>query len=250
MLKKDLIVKEKYNGVHPLCKCGCGQKTRYEAKLKDYCQWIHGHQAKVKGHFGDPKNPKRVEAIKATRKQKFASGEYNHILKDVSKPRSQKIKNKISKSGTGVSRPKPNGFGFGRVQSEKTRKKMSETAIQNIIKTDRNHTSGLEKTFANILDLLNIKYTQFLYAKDIKAFYDFYLPDFNTIIEVDGDFWHCNPDTRHKDPKYSTQKTNLERDKIKNDWALNNGYKIIRFWENDIKNNIRKVKQILSEATR
>jgi very-short-patch-repair endonuclease len=245
MLKKDKLIQEKYNGIHPTCQCGCGEKTRYEATIKDFCKWIHGHQAKVKDHFGDPKNSKRVDAIIKTRKEKFASGEYNHIVKAIKKNRKDpKLGEKISKGAKGIPKPKPEGFGVGRVQSKKTRKKMSETAINNIIKTNRNHTSKLEKTFANILDLLDIKYQQFFYAKEIKAFYDFYIPEHNLIIEVDGDFWHCNP-SKFPNPEYTTQKRNLQRDKIKTQWALDNDYKLLRFWEDDIKNNIKYIKQTL-----
>jgi len=248
MLKKDKLIQEKYNGIHPTCQCGCGEKTRYEATIKDYCKWIHGHQAKVKGHFGDPKNPKRVQAIIKTRKEKFISGEYNHVIKAIKKNRKDpNLGKKISQGAKGIPKPKPEGFGVGRVQSKKTRKKMSETAISNIIKTNRNHTSKLEKTFANILDLLDIKYQQFFYAKEIKAFYDFYIPEHNLIIEVDGDFWHCNPD-KFPNPEYITQKRNIQRDKIKTQWAITNGYKLLRFWENDIKNNIKYIKQTLLEV--
>jgi very-short-patch-repair endonuclease len=248
MLKKDKLIQEKYNSIHPTCQCGCGEKTRYEATIKDYCKWIHGHQAKVKGHFGDPKNPKRVDAITKTRKEKFASGEYNHVVKAIKKNRKDpNLGKKISQGAKGVAKPKPKGFGVGRVQSKKTRKKMSDAAINNIIKTNRNHTSKLEKTFANILDLLDITYQQFFYAKEIKAFYDFYIPEHNLIIEVDGDFWHCNP-SKFPNPEYTTQKRNLQRDKIKNQWATDNGYKLLRFWEDDIKNNIKYIKQTLSEA--
>jgi very-short-patch-repair endonuclease len=247
MLKKDKLIQEKYNGVHPTCQCGCGQQTRYEAKLKDYCKWISGHQSRVAGHFGDPKSEKRVSAIMKTRKAKFVSGEYNHILEQVSQKRSEETKQKISKGGTGVSRPKAEGFGIGRKHSQITKDKMSETAIQRVLITDQNHTSKLEKTFANILDILDIKYQQFFYAKDIKAFYDFYIPEHNLIIEVDGDFWHCNP-TKFPEATYETQKRNLVKDKIKSQWAIDNGYKLLRFWENDINNNIKQVKKILLEC--
>lgn len=248
MLKKNKLIQDKYNGIHPTCQCGCEQQTRYEAKLKDYCKWISGHQSRIVGHFGDPKSEKRVNAIISTRKAKFASGEYNHILKQVSQNRSEETKQKISKSGKGVSRPKVDGFGIGRKHSQATKDKMSETAIQRVLKTDQNHTSKLEKTFANILDLLNIEHQQFFYAKEIKAFYDFYLPKYNIIIEVDGDFWHCNPDSKHNIPKYETQKRNLIKDSIKSQWAIDNGYTLLRFWEKDINNNIKQVKQTLLEA--
>jgi G:T-mismatch repair DNA endonuclease (very short patch repair protein) len=244
--KTDYLIQTKYNGTHPLCECGCNRETRYEASKLDFCRFISGHQSRLEGHWGDLKSEKRVNAIINTRKQKFQSGEYDHILNQVSKPRSEEIKQKISKSGTGISRPKADGFGIGRIHSQQTKDKMSVTAIENIIKTDQNHTSKLEKTFSNILDLLSIKYKTFFYAKDIKAFYDFYIPEYNTIIEVDGDFWHCNP-VKFPEPQYESQKKNLIRDKEKNEWAINNGYKIIRMWENDINNNIQQVKQILLE---
>jgi very-short-patch-repair endonuclease len=42
----------------------------------------------------------------------------------------------------------------------------------------------------------------------------------------------------------------MERDKIKNEWAIDNGYKLLRFWETDINNNIKQVKQTLLENCR
>jgi len=111
----------------------------------------------------------------------------------------------------------------------------------------KNYTSNLEKTFAKILDKLNIKYQQFYYAESIKSFYDFYIPKYNLIIEVDGDFWHCNPNSKFSIPKYKTQKRNIIKDNIKNDWAIKNGYKLLRFWEDDINNNVKQVKKILKE---
>lgn len=252
MLAKDKILQEKYNGVYPTCQCGCGEKTRYEPSIKDYCRFIHGHQSRLKDHWGDLKSDKRVSAISNARKQKFASGEYDYIREAILQNRKNpELGKKISQGAKGVPKPKPEGFGIGRVQSEATRKKMSDTAKNkwetgNIGKK-KHYTSNLEKIFANILDVLDIKYQQFFYAKDIKAFYDFYIPKYNTIIEVDGDFWHCNPNSKFSQPKYSSQYKNIENDKIKTQWAIDNGYKLLRFWENDIKNNIKHVKKILLE---
>ena len=247
MLKKDKIIQDKYNGVHPTCQCGCEKQTRYEAKLKDFCKWIHGHQSRISGHFGDPKDPKRVAKIIATRKEKFASGEYDHIKQAVKDRDNIELGKKISKTAKGIPKPKPEGFGVGRIQSEETRKKMSETAIQRVVKTEGNHSSKLEKTFSNILTLLNINHQPHFYAKDIKAFYDFYLPDYNIIIEVDGDFWHANPIKYPDGPTYKCQIKNSINDEKKNKWVTDNGYKMLRFWENDINNNISIVKKILLE---
>jgi very-short-patch-repair endonuclease len=249
MLKKDKLIQDKYNGIHPTCQCGCEQQTRYEAKLKDYCKWIHGHQAKVAGHFGDPKSKKRVNAIISTRKAKFESGEYDHILDKVSQNRSKEIKQKISKSGKGISRPKAEGFGIGRIHTQATKDKMSVSAIKRILKTGKVKRSGLEYKFEGLLDLLEIKYIHSYYIESIGKIYDFYLPKYNILIEVDGDFWHCNP-IKHASPECKTQEINIKNDKFKSQWALDNGYKLLRFWEDDINNNIKQVKQILLNETK
>jgi len=247
MLKKDRIIQEKYNDIHPTCQCGCGQQTRYEPNKKDYCKWVSGHQSRIAGHFGDPKSEKRVNAIISTRKAKFASGEYDHILDKVSQNRSEETKQKISKGGTGISRPKADGFGVGRIHNQATKNKMSDSAIQRILKTGKVKRSGLEYKFEGILELLEIEYIHSYFIKDINKIYDFYLPKYNVIIEIDGDFWHCNPNTKYALPECKTQEINLTNDKFKSQWALDNGYTLLRFWEDDINNNIKQVKQILLE---
>lgn len=51
-------------------------------------------------------------------------------------------------------------------------------------------TSKLEEKFAReYLDKLGVEYIYQFEAKDIKRFYDFYLPNSNLIIEVDGDYY-------------------------------------------------------------
>lgn len=243
--KTEYLIQTKYKGIPPLCGCGCGKETRYEASQLDFCKFIGGHHSRLEGHWGDLKSEKRVNAISKARKDRFASGEYDYIKDAIKLGRKDpQLGAKISKGAKGVAKPKPKGFGNNRVHSQFTKDKMSNTAIENIIKTDRNHTSKLEKTFANILDLLDIKYTTFFYAKEIKAFYDFYLPESNTIIEVDGDFWHCNP-IKFPLPKYESQKKNLIRDKEKEQWVKDKGYKLLRFWEDDINNNTKSVKQTI-----
>ena len=48
-------------------------------------------------------------------------------------------------------------------------------------------TSKLEIDFAkNFLDKLGVKYTWQFEAKEIKRFFDYYLPEHNLIIEVNG----------------------------------------------------------------
>jgi very-short-patch-repair endonuclease len=198
--------------------------------------------------WGNPKSEKRVKAISNARKQRFASGEYDYIKDAIKEARKDpELGNKISKGAKGISKPKPEGFGIGRIQSEETRDKMSNSAIQRILKDPNNyHTSELEEKFKILLDVLDINYKHFFFASQIKKIFDFYLPDYGILIEIDGDFWHCNPKI-YTNPVCKTQEINIKNDQIKSEWAQENGYKLLRFWEDDINNNIKQVKQILLE---
>lgn len=57
----------------------------------------------------------------------------------------------------------------------------------------------------------------------------------NLLVEIDGDYWHGNPKFFNELNKY--QKYVKENDLSKNIIAENFGYNIIRFWENDLKEN-------------
>jgi very-short-patch-repair endonuclease len=248
--RQEYLIQTQHNGIQPTCKCGCGELMKYNATLSDFPTYNKKHLKKINEGktfeeiWGDPKSEKRVSAIKNTRKERFASGEYDYIREAVRENRKNPdLGKKISEGAKGVPKPKPEGFGIGRIHPEETIEKMRDSAIQRIIKTDQQHTSNLEIKFKEILEGFKIKYQRFFYAKPIKSFYDFYLPEYNILIEVDGDFWHCNPSTHL--PQYESQKKNIKKDQIKNEWAKENGYKILRFWEYDINNNLEDVKKIL-----
>lgn len=108
-------------------------------------------------------------------------------------------------------------------------------------------TSKLEDLFASeFLDVLGVKYVRQYEAKDIGRFYDFYCPDANVIIEVDGDFYHGYGLVYEQ--KSPMQKHNAWVDRVKDEWALSHGIPIIRVWEHDIHDNPEKVMKILKES--
>lgn len=244
--KTEYLIQTKYNGISPLCGCGCGQETRYEASKLDFCKFIGGHHSRLEGHWGDLKSEKRVKAISKARKDRFASGEFDYIKEAIKSRDSIELGKKISKGAKGIAKPKPKGFGVGRKHSQVTKDKMSNTAIENILKQGKVKRSKLEYKFETLLELLEIKYIHSYHIKDIQKIYDFYLPDFKILIEVDGDFWHCNP-KNNPIPVCKSQEINLVNDNFKTKWAKDNGYKLLRVWEDDINNNIISVKQILLE---
>jgi len=104
-----------------------------------------------------------------------------------------------------------------------------------------------EREFENILKQLKINYKP---QKVVGGFiYDYYLIDKNILVEVDGDYYHSNPEKFQQEDLNEMQLRNQKRDKRKDVVALGLGYKIVRFWENDIMKNgefvILELKKIL-----
>jgi G:T-mismatch repair DNA endonuclease (very short patch repair protein) len=62
--------------------------------------------------------------------------------------------------------------------------------------------------------------------------YDIFIPKSNTLIEVDGVFWHSKG--INYDDMNIHQKRRYENDMKKNNIAEKNGYKLIRVWEDEI----------------
>jgi len=74
--------------------------------------------------------------------------------------------------------------------------------------------------------------------------YDFYLPKHNLLIEVDGDWFHCNPDV-YPEAIHEIQKFVKVNDESKNKVAQENNTPLLRFWEKDINDNPDVVKSKL-----
>ena len=73
------------------------------------------------------------------------------------------------------------------------------------------------------------------------AIFDFYFFNYNIVIEVDGDFYHCNPNTKHNIPTYPIQLKTVANDFRKNKIAENKQIRLLRFWETDINLNREEV---------
>lgn len=69
-------------------------------------------------------------------------------------------------------------------------KKRSKNIVTNRKKHPQYGTSKLEEYFAKeFLDKLGIEYVYQFEAKDIKRFFDFFIPKSRLILEIDGDYW-------------------------------------------------------------
>lgn len=109
-------------------------------------------------------------------------------------------------------------------------------------------TSKLEERFArDFLDKLGIKYVYQFKALSIGRYFDFFLPECNLMIEVDGDYYHSYG-ILYEDMT-PTQKRNKRVDEQKTMWCLSNGIPLIRIWEHEINNTPGEVLKMLKEKT-
>jgi very-short-patch-repair endonuclease len=90
------------------------------------------------------------------------------------------------------------------------------------------YTSLPERQFAQILINKNIKF-EHQYELCGKIF-DFYIPDKNILIEIDGVYWH-NKNNRYASNLHSKIKRN---DMLKNSIAEQNRVTLIRLWEDEL----------------
>jgi very-short-patch-repair endonuclease len=130
--------------------------------------------------------------------------------------------------------------------TEKSKQKMRERTLARLKAGDFKQTKTKPHIcLASILEELNLRYEE---EKRIECWsFDFYLIDYDILIEADGDYFHSNPIKYPNGPITKTQKRNYYRDGKKNEFCKNNNLKISRFWEYDILNNRELVKQEIYE---
>jgi very-short-patch-repair endonuclease len=254
-------------GVEPTCKCGCGEVPNFLSIEKGYVEYIRGHAARVNNNWGH--NKEALKKSHETQKKMHAEGTLkvwndgltmsdervrSNVEKVIGNP--ERGKN-ISKKLSGVKKSdehkaKIKELADIRWAKPEEREKQSHRRMEYIIKNGFQTKSKLEETFVNILNanLLMTEHHDFhrqYYIREIKALFDFKISGKNIFIEVDGDFWHCNPNSKFKEPIYEAQKSNLMQDKVKEEWCLKNGFKLLRFWESDINNKQEEVIKILQK---
>jgi very-short-patch-repair endonuclease len=77
--------------------------------------------------------------------------------------------------------------------------------------------------------------------------YDFFVPQANLLIEVDGDYFHANPEVYTEGDLNSMQKRNMKNDVFKDTLASGRGYSLTRVWESDLANKYEEVKNSIKK---
>ena len=254
------------NGDSYKCACGCGEETKFLGVVKGYRDYIRGHGSRVNNNWGH--NPEAIKKSHETQKKMHASGEItiwnkgltiddprvkDNIDKVMSNPNRSK---KISMALSGVEKSEEHKIKLSLIAKERwsdplEREKQSIRLIKLLIKNNyRNKKTKLEIKFQEILENIGlVEGLDFKYQHQIStAIFDFLLIKKNILIEVDGDFHHCNPKI-YSEPLYPIQIKTTNNDIRKNIIAEKCNVHLIRFWEDDINNDlvsvVNKIKEIL-----
>ena len=225
-----------YNTNHIFIKCKCC--SNWSEKRKSY---LDNHPE----YFCD----KKCYDIGTKEKRSI---EFTKLLINNNPMNNKEYRDKISTALKG----KNVGFGTCGKKSKHTtqsKNKMREVRLQSM--SDGNNkcfrNNKLEVSFYNNF-LIN---ESFVKQKRINIYcVDFYNEDKKIVIELFGDYWHCNPE--FWGPKKINTSKNLLAEEVWNydgkkiSYLKSLGYEVYVFWEYDIKNNIedvrKKIKQILT----
>jgi very-short-patch-repair endonuclease len=248
-ITKEQYFSEKCGLKIPLCVCGCGNRVKIDTSGKNivFRKAIRGHYDKEKhGIFvekmkierkgsGNPMYGKKAWNIGLTKETNESVKRISEKITGIKRSEETIQKNRVAKKGKGHT---------GKKHSQETidliRKKTLEQIKNGVFSQLRSKPFLAMKQF---LEELNIKFVE---EQESGYFsFDFYLPEYNIYIEVDGDYFHSNPLFYPNGPISKTQKNNWERDKRKNNYVKENTLILYRFWENDIIKNIETVKEKL-----
>lgn len=127
-------------------------------------------------------------------------------------------------------------------RSEETKRKIGEKRLLQIL----NHPGPYKNTkpelkMKDILNDLNIPFEhQFRLGNHL---FDFHVLNTNILIEVDGDYYHGNPEKFSKLNKMQLKQR--QKDIKTNMLAEENNFVLLRFWQNDVLHSTEEVKNII-----
>ena len=247
---QETFIKHNLDGATPKCKCGCGETPTFLGIKKGFRDFIRGHASRINNNWGH--NPDAQKKAKDTQRRLYGSGELVIWNKGLTKDDDErldygeKISNnlernkKISEYRKGRKRPQHvlDSLDKGMREywgKEENREKQRKKRVKYLKDYQYNNKTILESRFGDLLESIGV---DFIFQYTICGFnFDYYLPKYDLAIEVDGDFYHCNPIKYPNGPIYETQKTTIKNDDKKNKICEgSNGITLLRFWESDINN--------------
>jgi very-short-patch-repair endonuclease len=109
-------------------------------------------------------------------------------------------------------------------QTEEGKQKRRECGVKGALVCSEGKRTSIEIKMADELASRGIEYEEQRNLGD-KFLLDFFLPEYNIVIECDGDYWHRLP-------------SSIRRDKAKNAYIKACDLSLFRFWESEINTDV------------
>lgn len=266
------------NGVWPTCKCGCNERIDPQCRDEkmhvtdpDHCFWKQsykrGHVSRIKNNWGH--NAIAVKKSHETQKKMYESGElkvWNKGLKNVQIPWNvglTKSTDKRIEQQAEHLRQKWNGsFSPRHKQNLSIAHKTSLKAkiaqqinIQKANKVTAYRNNKLEQFFLNKYQL-NTNWLRQQYIG--KHIVDIVNHKLKKVIEVYGDYWHCNPKgmrfnwlAENINPRIKmTASQKWQKDKERIEDIEKQGYSVLVVWETDLKQdqNTQQITDFINDS--
>lgn len=227
----------------PKCKCGCGCKVEFGTMGNRFSDFLPGHHSKVVGYFGNDTNgfytKEGLKKSQDKRKQMWADGEiipHNKGKKASEIYSPEIIAKRLAATQSTERREKLSKALKGKPKSEEHKKIMLKTLEKNRKEILKGNPSKLESMVAAEFDRIGLKYES---QYELEGFhYDFYLPEYNVLLEVHGDYWHGNPRVYDTESLNPMQRKNIGLDKMKYSICNKLGISLYILWECDVRKNV------------
>jgi G:T-mismatch repair DNA endonuclease (very short patch repair protein) len=180
-------------------------------------------------------NVSKLKSIKEKKAQTFIK---NYGVDNIRKCKNFKswLKNYMLETYGVGSLPNKNGnansWGWKNLSLEEKQKRLK--------KMHSNYESIIEKKVQKLLTELNIPYTTQFFISNRS--FDIKINNSNKIIEINGDYWHANPEIYNENDTFSKNQTQMtakdiwKSDSDKKKLANSKGYEVLYIWEKDINN--------------
>lgn len=281
--KRGTIVSIKCNGTNKLYEKGFKESwftkewysQSYQSSGERNGMFGKNHSEKVKEHFsktrkGHTNRPKGSYNHSKETKEKISKTMQGGNNPFYGKTHSQETKEQMSANRKGKCLGKNNPF-YGKTHSKETieritlkgnlwREENPELSYESGLKGWQNsifstvkygRKTSIECKVENKLKELGITDFNFSHVLNRKYQYDFRIGK-DLLLEVHGDYWHGNPkkygDGPNLKPLNEQQKAKIYQDKIKEQYAKENGWKLFVIWEEEIhKDDWTVLEEIINE---
>jgi len=242
----DYSVKYFYNSIRPTCKCNCGEFTRLKS-LGKFVKFKSGHNTRIKDK-AFTFNPTLKERQKIYKKRYDKNGIWNNPKKhDDYFFHCKWCNNEFKTDASHKSKVFCNMKCYAEYKKHNIKNKTLDGIMffKGCSRGGSNSNPGRNGTkpellYKKYLEKSNIKYEyqKTITLKNSYVSVDFYIPNKNLIVEIDGDYWHCNPKKFNRNYFHTKIKKYAheiwKKDSIRDIELTNLGYNVERIYESDL----------------